>query len=304
MRGLHEKSLGGVRSGCGDQRICASRRWVDRNWLWPEYWQAGGSAAILSMLNTAQALTSPKRHVQAIFDALANEYVEQRETQLSFVAQKRIVLNMLSGSCGSVLEVGCGPGTMFGDFLAAGFTQVHGIDVSPEMIRQARQRIAGHPLRDRCDLRIADVEQLPYGNESFDAVVAMGVLEYLPTYSRALLEIRRVLRRGGRVVLTVPNRASPYHLARSAYFGLRRLLGVPRKAKFAPNPCTPWSLDGQLTAANMRKVANTGCNFILFPLAEFAPRLSDALNSRLTPLSATPLAPLLGTQYIVKAVRP
>ena len=247
---------------------------------------------------------SPRKEaVRVMFDDLAPEYVEERERQPSFLAQQRIVLDMLSGLRGRLLEVGCGPATMFEHFLARGFDEVHGIDVSPEMIRQAESRIAHHPLADQCALRVADIEHLPYADGTFDVVVAMGVLEYLSGYGAALAEIRRVLRRGGHVILTVPNRTSAYHLARSSYLNMRRLLGRPRGTAMAVHPCIPWSLNRQLAAAGMDKVRSSACNFIFFPLKEVSERVSSAVSSRLAPLSRTPLAPLLGAQYIVKAVR-
>jgi len=244
-----------------------------------------------------------KEAVRVMFDDLAWEYVEQRERQASFLAQKRIVLDMLSGLRGRLLEAGCGPATMFAHFLARGFDEVHGIDVSPEMIRQGEQQLAQHPLAERCALRVGDVENLPYADGTFDVVVAMGVLEYLSGYGAALAEIRRVLRRGGHVILSVPNQASAYHLARSSYLNARRLLGARRRATVAGNPCVPWSLNRQLAAAGMDKVSSSACNFIFFGLKELSERASGAINRRLEPLSRTPLAPLLGAQYIVKAIR-
>src|SRR3954452_12017962 len=123
--------------------------------------------------------------MRVMFEYLAPEYVAEREPQPSFLAQQRIVLDMLSGLRGRLLEVGCGPGTMFAHFLARGFDEVHGIDVSPEMIRQGESRLAHHPLADRCALRVGDVEKLPYADGSFDVVVGMGVLEYLSGYDAA-----------------------------------------------------------------------------------------------------------------------
>jgi len=228
-----------------------------------------------------EARTAPhsaKSQVGALFDSLALEYVREREQQFSFISQKRIVVEMLLGSRGRLLEVGCGPGIMLPDLLAMGF-EVHAIDVSAEMIRRAEQRISGHPLARRCRLGVGDVERLEFGEGAFDAVLAMGVLEYLPAYHGALHEMVRVLRPGGRLVLTVPNRA----------------------AAFPARPCLPWALDRQLAGLGMRKIESQACNFIFFPLKELHERASDALNRALTPFSRLPIAPLLGAQYIVKA---
>src|SRR5919197_762452 len=128
-----------------------------------------------------------------------------------------------------------------------------------------------------------------------------GVLEYLPSRDAALREMVRVLRPGGHVVLTVPNRAAAYHVAASTYLAVRRLLGRPRRAAYPAKPCLPWQLDRQLAALGMRKLESQACNFIFFPLKELHERASDALNRALAPLSRLSVAPLLGAQYIVKA---
>jgi len=245
-----------------------------------------------------------KANVRTMFDSLALEYVREREQQLSFRAQKRIVMSMLAGVKGRLLEVGCGPAVMTPDLLATGL-DVHGIDMSPEMVRRARERMAGHPLHKRCEFEVGDVERLRYASGMFNAVVCMGVLEYLPRYGRALAEICRVLAPGGVAIFTVPNRASAYHVARSGYLALRSLERQLRRrgarADLVANPCVPWKLDRELAEAGLRKVESQACNFMFFPLQELAPRASESLNRALTPLARSAVAPLLGAQYIVKA---
>jgi len=245
-----------------------------------------------------------KAEVEALFDSLALEYVRDRERQFSFICQKRIVMEMLSDARGRLLEAGCGPGVMLPDLLAMGF-EVHATDISNEMLRRARQRMAGHPLAGRCRIGAGDLERLPYPDAFFDAVLAMGVLEYLPSHARALREMSRVLKPGGVAVLTAPNRASAYHLARGAYVSLRRLarraLGRRSMPGMAHNPCVPWTLDRQLVTAGLRKEASRACNFIFFPLKELHDGASHALNRALVPLAASAVAPLLGAQYLVKA---
>jgi ubiquinone/menaquinone biosynthesis C-methylase UbiE len=242
--------------------------------------------------------------VERLFDSLALEYVQSREQQFSFRSQKRIVIDMLGGAKGCLLEVGCGPAVMTPDLLAMGF-QVQGIDVSQEMVRRARQRMAGHPLEKRSQFALGDVERLAYASGAFNAVVCMGVLEYLPRYSRALAEIRRVLAPGGVAIFTLPNRASAYHVARSGYLAVRsverQLRGRSASEGVSHNRCVPWKFDRELMAAGLRKVQSQACNFIFFPLQELLPRASESLNRALMPLAPSAVAPLLGAQYIVKA---
>jgi SAM-dependent methyltransferase len=93
-----------------------------------------------------------------------------------------------------VLEVGCG----WGEFAARmqdelGATVV-AIDISPRMVELARER--------GVDAREGDVQALPFEDESFDCAVAKCMLYHAPDIDRALAELRRVLRPGGRLVAT------------------------------------------------------------------------------------------------------
>jgi len=206
---------------------------------------------------------------------------------------------MLRGLRGRLLEIGCGTGVMVPDLLAMGF-EVCGIDVSSEMVRRADQHMAGHPLASRCRLNVGDVERLEFPDAFFDVVLAMGVLEYLPSYHKALQEIARVLKPSGHVVLAVPNRASAYHVLRAAYLRTRQVIRRPRATQWAGNPCVPWRLDRDIAAVGLGKVESEACNFIFFPLKELSQGASDALNRALMPLSRTTIARLLGSQYMVK----
>jgi ubiquinone/menaquinone biosynthesis C-methylase UbiE len=248
--------------------------------------------------------TPSKAGVEKMFDSLALEYVRSRERQVSFRSQRRIVIDMLGGAKGHLLEIGCGPAVMTPELLAMGF-QVMGIDMSREMLHRAEQRMAGHPLEKRCHFALGDVERLHFASGTFNAVVCMGVLEYLPRYERALAEIARVLAPGGVAVLAVPNRASAYHVARRGYLALRsvdrQLRGRSAPVGVPHNRCVPWELDRELANAGLRKVESQACNFIFFPLQELLPRASESINRALMPLAPSAVAPLLGAQYLVKA---
>jgi ubiquinone/menaquinone biosynthesis C-methylase UbiE len=185
-----------------------------------------------------------KAGVQRLFDGLALKYACGRERQPTFVAQKQVVLAMLRDAEGRVLDVGCGPAVMEAELLRRGF-QVTGIDTSIEMLRHGLNRLAGTAGRDRCRLVPGDAERLEFPDGTFDAVICMGVLEYLPTYNRALAEMRRVLRDDGMAVLSVPNRVSPYHLALAGMRQAKRMLGRPAPS-FVPNRCVPWFLERSL----------------------------------------------------------
>ncbi|GGQ66777.1 class I SAM-dependent methyltransferase [Couchioplanes azureus] len=96
-----------------------------------------------------------------------------------------------------VLDAGCGTGRNLAAMLAAG-ARPSGVDFSPGMLAVARRRHPGVPLIE------ADLEgRLPFGDGEFDAVYCALLAEHLAEPGRAMAEFARVLRPGGRLVLSV-----------------------------------------------------------------------------------------------------
>src|SRR2546430_2253895 len=158
--------------------------------------------------------------IRSYFDAFAGEYARGREREFSFAAQRGIALEMLPRRLARVLDVGCGPAVLASALLERA-DEFWGIDLSAQMIAHGCARFETHPLRSRCHLGVGDAEAMSFAGGRFDAVVSLGMLEYLPSYERALAEIFRVLRPGGVAVLSVPNRASAYHGSRRATAAVR-----------------------------------------------------------------------------------
>src|SRR5215211_1854507 len=98
---------------------------------------------------------------------------------------------------GEVLEVAIGTGRNLA-FYPAGVS-LTGIDLSPAMLERARER-AGE-LGMEADLREGDAQDLPFPDESFDTVVCTLSLCNIPDDRRAVAEMKRVLRSGGRLLL-------------------------------------------------------------------------------------------------------
>jgi methionine biosynthesis protein MetW len=96
------------------------------------------------------------------------------------------------------LDVGCGDGGTSGPWLRTNAASYVGVDVSERAVRAAAAR--GLTVR-----LVEDAAQLPFLDDSFDLVVCVEVLEHLFEPQRALAEMQRVVRRGGRLILTVPN---------------------------------------------------------------------------------------------------
>jgi SAM-dependent methyltransferase len=91
-----------------------------------------------------------------------------------------------------VADIGCGPGNYFSRVQARG-ARVVGSDLSPGMAAEARA--AGAPVV------VADAQCLPFATSSFDRVMCNHVLYHVPDQRKAIAEMRRVVRPGGRVLL-------------------------------------------------------------------------------------------------------
>jgi SAM-dependent methyltransferase len=109
-----------------------------------------------------------------------------------------------------VLDAGCGSG-QFALALAARGARVIGIDLSPEMIRHARQH-AWEQERE-VEWRVGDVTCLADPLAVYDAIHARVLFQLLPDIPSALREFRRVLRPGGRLLASVPGALSPIYRA-------------------------------------------------------------------------------------------
>jgi len=105
----------------------------------------------------------------------------------------------------SVLDVGCGAGVDLARF-ARGGAEATGVDVSPSAIELARRNFEQQGLRGRFE--VADGEQLPFPDNTFDLVFAHGVVQYTASPQRLVDECRRVLKPGGEAVFQVYNRIS------------------------------------------------------------------------------------------------
>lgn len=109
--------------------------------------------------------------------------------------------NICQGS--RVLDVGCGTGyTTEAILKRLEIGEVDGIDITSQQLRKAARKL--NPERVVVNLSKGDAENLPFKNETFDAVVSFGALEYFPHPKRALQEMARVVKPRGSVVVGGP----------------------------------------------------------------------------------------------------
>lgn len=106
-----------------------------------------------------------------------------------------------------LLEVACGAGALLQRH-ATHVRYVAGLDYSPMQVRFARKRLASRIAAGTAEVVLGDAAALPWPDGRFSAVVCLYGLELMPDPARALAEMHRVLRPGGRAVLTMGMRST------------------------------------------------------------------------------------------------
>src|SRR5271170_6551298 len=147
--------------------------------------------------NVARPANSPRVND---YDILAEAYTAENESSLINAYYARPAILALAGDVAGrrVLDAGCGSAPVLAALRDRGAI-VTGFDSSPGMLEQARQR-----LGDDADLHEATLGcPLPFPDGAFDDVIAALVLHYLEDWGPALAELRRVLKPGGRLIVSV-----------------------------------------------------------------------------------------------------
>lgn len=161
--------------------------------------------------------------------AEAERYVPGSSDALPFNSVRALqsftyVIGVLRAATGArLLELGCGTGGHAFCLARAGF-RVTGVDISPEAVRQAREKAAADPTLD-LSFEVGDMEQLSL-DQTFDAVVIFDALHHCERYDRVLQVAHRHLRPGGEFVCVEPNvfhRWSPHARQEVAEHGVTEL---------------------------------------------------------------------------------
>jgi phosphatidylethanolamine/phosphatidyl-N-methylethanolamine N-methyltransferase len=108
-------------------------------------------------------------------------------------------VEIINKSQGRVLEVGVGTGLSLPAYRRQ--LEIVGIDLSPEMLEKARERVAEKALANVTGLHEMDAGNLKFADASFDTVVAMYVMTVVPDPEQVMRELSRVCRPGGEVII-------------------------------------------------------------------------------------------------------
>ena len=178
------------------------------------------------------------------FDEVVNRY--DLERRLEIVFDEMLASDVLAGR--KLLDVGCGTGWFAKRAVSHG-AHVTALDIGVRLLAKTREK---------CDASLvaADACRLPFPDGAFDIVVSSECIEHTREPLRALAEMCRILKEGGSLVITVPNKFWRPSATFAAIFKLRPYEGLE-------NWLWWWELRRGLSKGQVRIVAMSG--FHLFP---------------------------------------
>ena len=195
-------------------------RFKEGSWVFYRASEAGNGAEFVAAIAAVAAqdsavLQSDSKRLAAVREARAAEaaaFFKANAAQWERIralhapekdVEAAIVRHIADSPMDSLLDAGTGTGRML-ELLAPYVKRAVGIDVSPEMLAIARDRLARGQIR-HAQVRLADTYRLPFASGSalqgFDAVLFHQVLHYLDDPAAAVAEAARVMRPGGRVLI-------------------------------------------------------------------------------------------------------
>ncbi|GAA2678639.1 class I SAM-dependent methyltransferase [Streptomyces lunalinharesii] len=142
----------------------------------------GGAAAVAELDEAAGYASWAAR-----YDSLPSSYIEVEEPVVHRLLDR--------GPVGTALDAACGTGRQTAALAARGYRTI-GVDQSPEMLAQARRKVPA------AEFRHGRLESLPVDDESVDLVVCSLAMTHLSDLTPGVAELARVLRPGGRIVLS------------------------------------------------------------------------------------------------------
>lgn len=181
-------------------------------WAWYSLADAGGEfpGALLELLAGAgaslngdaaaleQALARRRRHTSEFFRRAAPDWDRVREKAFGPPTHLDRLVDRI-GTAATAVDLGTGTGVLL-ERMAAKANRVIGVDASPEMLEEARTRVAEARLPNT-ELRLGTLEHLPLGDGEADTMVANMVLHHVADVPTVLREIRRALSADGRLVI-------------------------------------------------------------------------------------------------------
>lgn len=225
----------------------------------------------------------------------------------SYHIRNQLTLSWLRKGGGRILEAGCGPAILISSLEALGYCAI-GVDLVEQNLRTGQQRLQAEQTPSR--LVAGNLTQLPFADEAFDEIVSLGVLEYVLPVQTALSELHRLLRPGGQLIVSLPNRQSLYrrwekHLYKPISQAIKQLQ-QPQKPRYTRLEFAAHELPVLFERASFQIVhtQSFAAQLIFQPFSKFFHRVSLCLAESIESYTDTPFwGKWLGTEMFIVARR-
>jgi ubiquinone/menaquinone biosynthesis C-methylase UbiE len=143
--------------------------------------------------------TAPGKSNIKFFNAWSRRYDDGRITSWFRYRQSLVIREMTLREDSFVLDVGCGTGWAVHEIASlVPYGRACGIDLSIGMIKKANQKVL---YKRNAEFVVADVKNIPYHSDSYDIVFSTASFHHYPNQVDALLEMKRVLKAGGELLV-------------------------------------------------------------------------------------------------------
>jgi ubiquinone/menaquinone biosynthesis C-methylase UbiE len=239
-------------------------------------------------------MSAHQRRVDRYFKSAAKQWDEiyELDTVYARIHQERgrIVLSMSENVAvpveARVLEIGCGAGLATVALAERGYA-VEAVDTVRDMLLTTKARAARAAVAHRIKVIQASADHLPYADNQFNLVLAIGVLPWLACIRTAMMEFIRVIRPGGCLIVNIDNtwrlhelldpRLHPVHSSVRHY--LRKVLRLPAEAP-PTQRCSPRKFDRLIDELRCTKIEAKLLGF--GPFSFFGhPLFSESLNVKI-----------------------
>lgn len=138
----------------------------------------------------------------------ADSYRTPENEHFFELATDRIIRALSAAPESLILDAGCGSCKHSVRFAKRGF-HCYAVDFSPEILKEAETYVREQGLQERITIKCEDITCLSFDSNSFDYILCWGVLMHIPDLKKAIAELCRVLRPGGKIIISEGNMHSP-----------------------------------------------------------------------------------------------
>jgi ubiquinone/menaquinone biosynthesis C-methylase UbiE len=137
------------------------------------------------------------------FASVANRWDRMREDFFDETIADSIIKASDIKPESTIVDVGCGTGflTQYATMHTQGNGRIVGVDLSPQMLQKAKENLSKLGQIESVDFRVGDAENIPIEDGFADAVVGNMILHHCPRPKRAISEMIRILKPGGRIAI-------------------------------------------------------------------------------------------------------